>query len=90
MKKKIVVSIIAVCAALAGAAWAIAKLVKRGGKKMSEDLDYDENFLAEDDYAGDDLADLAGPDVEAEVEVEENIPVLDDIPSVDDQEEETL
>ena len=41
MKKKIIVSIVAVFAALAAGAWAIAKFVKRGSKKISEDLDYD-------------------------------------------------
>lgn len=53
MKKGFVVSIIALFAALAGAVWFVAKLVKRSGEKLSEDLDYDGSYFDED-YDGSD------------------------------------
>ena len=98
MKKKIIVSIVAVFAALAAGAWAIAKFVKRGSKKISEDLDYDENYLGDEDYTGGDEADLAetvGRQDEAEKEepaeeLQENSAVADesDVESLTESEED--
>ncbi|MBC5786589.1 hypothetical protein [Clostridium facile] len=81
MKKKIIVSIVAVFAALAAGAWAIAKFVKRGSKKISEDLDYDENYLGDEDYTGGDEVDLA--------ETSENQDETENEQSTEEPEEDT-
>ena len=91
MKKKIIVSIVAVFAALAAGAWAIAKFVKCGSKKISEDLDYDENYLGDEDYTGGDEADLAElSDQKDETENEATVEDTEEDSTVDEFDVESL
>lgn len=64
MKKGLIASIIVFIAAAAGIVLAVAKFMKRGSKKLSEDLDYNDEAYLEDDYDSEDIAAMAGPDVE--------------------------
>ena len=50
MKKGLIASIIVFVAAAAGIILAVAKFMKRGSKKLSEDLDYNDDAYLEDDY----------------------------------------
>lgn len=71
MKKGLIASIIVFVAAAAGIILAVAKFMKRGSKKLSEDLDYNDDAYLEDDYDSEDIAAMAGPEIDEPVAFEE-------------------
>jgi hypothetical protein len=69
-KKSIWVGIIAAFAALAGVAVAVGLFIKNAGKKLQEDLEFDDSIYFEDDDT-DDLDRLEGVDQQSESQDEE-------------------
>lgn len=68
MKGKKVVGIVAVLAAIAGAAVAVGLFLKKIGKKVQEDLDFDDSIYFEEepgtDFPEDEASDFSAPDEE--------------------------